>query len=198
VPGSPLQLTREDEDDEEIDISMTDLGLIDESMAMLSTTNNSAAFASNAPSHRHGSVNGTTSPTNMASSSAMAAASQAGAGVSGLQSPPALSTLGDLRGGGEHPYGEHPSRTLFVRNIHSSVDDEELRSLFSVRPFLQPAFICAILWLSLLSHLFVSLITTWLRLWWSWDTELRDGCEPADPQHVHAMQAPGIRDDLLF
>ena len=62
---------------------------------------------------------------------ASAAASQAG--VSGLQSPPTLSALGDLRGGGEHPYGEHPSRTLFVRNIHSSVDDEELRSLFSVR-----------------------------------------------------------------
>ncbi len=36
------------------------------------------------------------------------------------------------RNGGEHPYGEHPSRTLFVRNIHSSVDDDELRSLFSV------------------------------------------------------------------
>eukprot|EP01087_Luapelamoeba_hula_P013652 TRINITY_DN3903_c0_g1_i1.p1 TRINITY_DN3903_c0_g1~~TRINITY_DN3903_c0_g1_i1.p1 ORF type:complete len:1014 (-),score=195.59 TRINITY_DN3903_c0_g1_i1:223-3264(-) len=31
---------------------------------------------------------------------------------------------------GEHPSGEHPSRTLFVRNIHSSVDDEELRILF--------------------------------------------------------------------
>lgn len=31
---------------------------------------------------------------------------------------------------GEHPHGEHPSRTLFVRNISSNVDDEELRSLF--------------------------------------------------------------------
>ncbi|CAN4104426.1 unnamed protein product [Withania somnifera] len=31
---------------------------------------------------------------------------------------------------GEHPYGEHPSRTLFVRNINSNVDDSELRSLF--------------------------------------------------------------------
>jgi len=30
----------------------------------------------------------------------------------------------------EHPYGEHPSRTLFVRNIHSSVDDDELSALF--------------------------------------------------------------------
>ncbi|PKA59116.1 Protein MEI2-like 2 [Apostasia shenzhenica] len=31
---------------------------------------------------------------------------------------------------GEHPYGEHPSRTLFVRNINSNVEDAELRSLF--------------------------------------------------------------------
>ncbi|CAA6663986.1 unnamed protein product [Spirodela intermedia] len=31
---------------------------------------------------------------------------------------------------GEHPYGEHPSRTLFVRNINSNVDDSELRTLF--------------------------------------------------------------------
>lgn len=33
---------------------------------------------------------------------------------------------------GEHPYGEHPSRTLFVRNINSNVDDSELRTLFEV------------------------------------------------------------------
>ncbi|XP_064962938.1 protein MEI2-like 2 isoform X4 [Musa acuminata AAA Group] len=32
---------------------------------------------------------------------------------------------------GEHPYGEHPSRTLFVRNINSNVEDSELRSLFA-------------------------------------------------------------------
>ncbi|XP_064985296.1 protein MEI2-like 4 isoform X3 [Musa acuminata AAA Group] len=31
---------------------------------------------------------------------------------------------------GEHPYGEHPSRTLFVRNINSNVEDGELRALF--------------------------------------------------------------------
>ncbi|KAK6930746.1 RNA recognition motif domain [Dillenia turbinata] len=31
---------------------------------------------------------------------------------------------------GEHPYGEHPSRTLFVRNINSNVEDTELRQLF--------------------------------------------------------------------
>ncbi|CAK8534535.1 unnamed protein product [Lathyrus sativus] len=31
---------------------------------------------------------------------------------------------------GEHPYGEHPSRTLFVRNINSNVEDNELRTLF--------------------------------------------------------------------
>lgn len=31
---------------------------------------------------------------------------------------------------GEHPCGEHPSRTLFVRNINSSVEDFELQALF--------------------------------------------------------------------
>ncbi|KAF3551753.1 hypothetical protein DY000_02002355 [Brassica cretica] len=30
----------------------------------------------------------------------------------------------------EHPNGEHPSRTLFVRNINSSIDDSELTALF--------------------------------------------------------------------
>jgi hypothetical protein len=33
---------------------------------------------------------------------------------------------------GEHPYGEHPSRTLFVRNINSNVEDSELQILFEV------------------------------------------------------------------
>jgi hypothetical protein len=33
---------------------------------------------------------------------------------------------------GEHPYGEHPSRTLFVRNINSNVDDSELKAMFEV------------------------------------------------------------------
>lgn len=33
---------------------------------------------------------------------------------------------------GEHPYGEHPSRTLFVRNINSNVEDVELKALFEV------------------------------------------------------------------
>lgn len=33
---------------------------------------------------------------------------------------------------GEHPFGEHPSRTLFVRNINSNVEDLELKSLFEV------------------------------------------------------------------
>ncbi|TXG49031.1 hypothetical protein EZV62_024906 [Acer yangbiense] len=31
---------------------------------------------------------------------------------------------------GEHPHGEHPSRTLFVRNINSTVEDSELKALF--------------------------------------------------------------------
>ncbi|KAL6984021.1 hypothetical protein U1Q18_017396 [Sarracenia purpurea var. burkii] len=37
-------------------------------------------------------------------------------------------SLGSL--GGEHPYGDHPSRTLIVRNINSNVEDSELRALF--------------------------------------------------------------------
>lgn len=36
---------------------------------------------------------------------------------------------------GEHPHGEHPSRTLFVRNINSNVEDAELRALFEVLLF---------------------------------------------------------------
>lgn len=40
------------------------------------------------------------------------------------------SSLGTVSG--EHPYGEHPSRTLFVRNINSNVEDSELRELFEV------------------------------------------------------------------
>jgi len=31
---------------------------------------------------------------------------------------------------GEHPDGEHPSRTLFVRNINANVEDEDLRKMF--------------------------------------------------------------------
>jgi hypothetical protein len=41
---------------------------------------------------------------------------------------------------GEHPYGEHPSRTLFVRNINSNVEDTELRALFEVRCRLSVCF----------------------------------------------------------
>ncbi|XP_041994424.1 protein MEI2-like 5 isoform X2 [Salvia splendens] len=33
---------------------------------------------------------------------------------------------------GEHPLGEHPSRTLFVRNINSNIEDAELRTLFEL------------------------------------------------------------------
>lgn len=32
----------------------------------------------------------------------------------------------------EHPFGEHPSRTLFVRNINSNIEEQELRNLFEV------------------------------------------------------------------
>lgn len=42
--------------------------------------------------------------------------------------------LGELNSSssGKHPSGEHPSRTLFVRNINSNVEDSELRDLFEV------------------------------------------------------------------
>lgn len=43
---------------------------------------------------------------------------------------------------GEHPYGEHPSRTLFVRNINSNVEDSELKALFEVHILL--AFHCSL------------------------------------------------------
>lgn len=42
---------------------------------------------------------------------------------------------------GEHPYGEHPSRTLFVRNINSNVEDVELRTLFEVSIFVVFTFV---------------------------------------------------------
>ncbi|KAI7751678.1 hypothetical protein M8C21_006769, partial [Ambrosia artemisiifolia] len=35
-----------------------------------------------------------------------------------------------LGAGEQHPHGEHPSRTLFVRNINSNVEDSELKILF--------------------------------------------------------------------
>ncbi|XP_024987994.1 protein MEI2-like 2 [Cynara cardunculus var. scolymus] len=46
-------------------------------------------------------------------------------GVAAYNPPNGVGTVA-----GEHPYGEHPSRTLFVRNINSNVEDSELRTLF--------------------------------------------------------------------
>ncbi|EPS61925.1 hypothetical protein M569_12868 [Genlisea aurea] len=64
----------------------------------------------------------------------------AGGGISGFISSDgigggAVSHFGFVNGvsgtvSGEHPLGEHPSRTLFVRNINSNVEDSELKSLF--------------------------------------------------------------------
>lgn len=108
------------------------------------------------------------------------------AGMNGLQSHPnvQLQTLPcDLRGG-EHPYGEHPSRTLFVRNIHSSVDDEELRILFSVTQILNRLF-----------PLFVIAVAHSLLLL---EPELWHRSKFADSEHVHTMQASRIRDDILL
>lgn len=50
-----------------------------------------------------------------------------GNGISQYGLPNGVGTIS-----GEHPYGEHPSRTLFVRNINSNVEDSELRLLFEV------------------------------------------------------------------
>ncbi|XP_023518344.1 protein MEI2-like 3 isoform X2 [Cucurbita pepo subsp. pepo] len=51
-------------------------------------------------------------------------------GIVGSVVPPHTYSNGIGTVAGEHPYGEHPSRTLFVRNINSSVEDSELRALF--------------------------------------------------------------------
>ncbi|KAJ7566285.1 hypothetical protein O6H91_02G095600 [Diphasiastrum complanatum] len=50
--------------------------------------------------------------------------------TSGKRSTQPASRNGTISMAGEHPYGEHPSRTLFVRNISSNVEDSELRALF--------------------------------------------------------------------
>ncbi|GLT26307.1 hypothetical protein SLA2020_013880 [Shorea laevis] len=51
-----------------------------------------------------------------------------GVAANGIGHYPLSNGVGTMAG--EHPYGEHPSRTLFVRNINSNVEDSELRSLF--------------------------------------------------------------------
>ena len=53
-------------------------------------------------------------------------------GIGGSAISPFGFTNGVAAVSGEHPYGEHPSRTLFVRNINSNVEDSELKSLFEV------------------------------------------------------------------
>ena len=58
---------------------------------------------------------------------------------------------------GEHPYGEHPSRTLFVRNINSNVEDSELRTLFEVIQFRWAQCLDHCLWLTYLLHYFVAI-----------------------------------------
>jgi len=51
-------------------------------------------------------------------------------GSSPIRSPTDYSIHHDSGNPHEHPLGEHPSRTLFVRNINSNVEDEELKKLF--------------------------------------------------------------------
>lgn len=45
-------------------------------------------------------------------------------------SAPPPATPANARGPAEHPLGEYPSRTLFVRNINIHTTDEELLSVF--------------------------------------------------------------------
>lgn len=61
-------------------------------------------------------------------------------GQKNSESPGLFNNLPGMHNGamaGEHPLGEHPSRTLFVRNINSNVEDSELEALFEVHIFLQ-------------------------------------------------------------
>ncbi|CAK7350283.1 unnamed protein product [Dovyalis caffra] len=62
-----------------------------------------------------------------------------GNGISHYSLPNGVGTVA-----GEHPYGEHPSRTLFVRNINSNVEDVELKTLFEAFPLV--ALILEIVW----------------------------------------------------
>ncbi|PRQ39776.1 putative RNA recognition motif 2, nucleotide-binding alpha-beta plait domain-containing protein [Rosa chinensis] len=54
------------------------------------------------------------------------------AGLNNSDCPGGVSNVLQCSGSvaGEHPNGEHPSRTLFVRNINSNIEDSELRTLF--------------------------------------------------------------------
>lgn len=70
---------------------------------------------------------------------------------------------------GQHPHGEHPSRTLFVRNLDSNVEDSELRALFEVRVLhhLLPMFVVHVCYLHELSvshELVPNVIIFFLRL----------------------------------
>eukprot|EP00850_Spirogloea_muscicola_P016532 SM000134S26975 [mRNA] locus=s134:296133:301171:- [translate_table: standard] len=72
----------------------------------------------------------------------VSAAGPMGADGSGIGNGSGGITAGGVAG--EHPYGEHPSRTLFVRNINSNVEDSELRSVFEARhSVLSPASFAA-------------------------------------------------------
>lgn len=44
-------------------------------------------------------------------------------------------SIGRLGGSNGSIAGEHPSRTLFVRNINSNIEDIELRAIFAVSSF---------------------------------------------------------------
>jgi len=93
--------------------------------------------------------------------------------------------LGSLNGtmNGEHPYGEHPSRTLFVRNINSNVEDSELRLLFEACCFLpfsaQTYCFCT-------EHLFLKIIYSLPTALWR------------NQQPLHCLQTSWFCDDILL
>lgn len=82
---------------------------------------------------------------------------------------------------GEHPYGEHPSRTLFVRNINSNVEDSELQALFEVISLLYSQKLNVYRgkdWIFMFVFPFLAAI-------WRY------------PNSVYSLQAQGICNDLL-
>lgn len=142
-----LTLDEIDEDEATgIEMSMADLALVDDSLSLSSPPTTAAPTfygagasdpATSSIVHRQSALQGIyipSAPSNILNGATSPTPTSASLNAIQQSSPPMQSPtlLGDLRGGGEHPFGEHPSRTLFVRNIHSSVDDEELRTLFSV------------------------------------------------------------------
>lgn len=97
---------------------------------------------------------------------------------------------------GGYPYGEHPSRTLFVRNINSNVEDFELRVFFEVLDislYLYIIFLGACIRISQpfflssveSSQSFCQLCFAWAAIW-------------GHPYSLYGLQASGFCYDFLL